>query len=228
MLNRAKTDKVSQKTDASPATKCVRYTSPATAKETTCCFCNAVASREGLHDSATFELDARVRPCTRLVAYNDLLGRLSAGDLVALEAKYHTSRLVQLYNKAGKPKSGESEPNNHEKSLHAYVLAELIMHTEEVRTDDETSPVFKLADDADLYSNRLNQLGVQIDGRVHTTRLKPRVLAHFPDMRAYAKGRDTILAFNGEVGSSIMKACEFGSDNDALQLAHAGTNLSDG
>ncbi|KAJ8893180.1 hypothetical protein PR048_005765 [Dryococelus australis] len=106
--------------------------------------------------------------------------------MVALETKYHTSCLIQLYNKARKPRTGESDLNNHEKTLHAYVLAELVM-----------------------YSNRLNQLGVEIDGRVHTTRLKQRVLAHFLDMRVYTKGRETILVFNEYVGSSLMKVCEF-------------------
>ncbi|KAJ8865799.1 hypothetical protein PR048_033321 [Dryococelus australis] len=226
MLNRAKTDKVCQKTNVPLETKRVRYTSPATAKEATCFFYNTGAGLEGLHDADTFELDARVRTCARLVEDNDLSGRLSAGDMVTPEAKFHTSCLLQLYNKARKPKSGESEPNNHEKSLHAYILAELVMHIEEVCADDETSAVSKLADLADLYLNRLNQLGVQIDGRVHTTRLKQRVLAHFPDMRAYAKGRDTILAFNEDVGSSLIKVCEFGSDNDAVQLAHSAQIVS--
>ncbi|KAJ8897318.1 hypothetical protein PR048_002664 [Dryococelus australis] len=198
MLNRAKTDKVCNETCP-------------------------VAGHEGLHDAFTFELDARVRTCARLVEDNDILGRLSAGDIVALEAKYHTSCLVQFYNKARKPKTGEFEPNNHEKSLHVFVLAELVMHTEEARANYETSPVSKLDDLADLYSNRLNQLGVQTVGRVHTTRLKQRVLAHLPDMRTYTKGRDTILEFNEDGGSSLMTVCEFdtGSDNDAVQLAHA-------
>ncbi|KAJ8896721.1 hypothetical protein PR048_002066 [Dryococelus australis] len=138
--------------------KRVQYTSPATAKEATCFFCNKVAGREGLHDPSTFELDACVRICARLVEDNELL--------VALEAKYHTSCLVQLYNKATKPKSGESKPNDYEKF---FVCTELVVHNEEVHEDDETSPVFKLTDLADLYLNRLNQLGVQIDGRVHTT-----------------------------------------------------------
>ncbi|KAJ8892342.1 hypothetical protein PR048_004922 [Dryococelus australis] len=66
MLNRAKTDEVCQKTDAPPATKRVRSTSPATTKETTCFFCNKVANREGLHDVSAFELDACVRTCAQL------------------------------------------------------------------------------------------------------------------------------------------------------------------
>ncbi|KAJ8872245.1 hypothetical protein PR048_025847 [Dryococelus australis] len=105
MLKRAQTDKICQKTDALPATKYVQYTSPETAKEATCFFSNKIAGREGLHEASTFELDARVRTCTRLVEDNDLLDRQSAGDMVALEAKYHTTYLVQLYNKTRKPKS---------------------------------------------------------------------------------------------------------------------------
>ena len=46
------------------------------------------------------------------------------------------------------------------------------MFIEEAHMDDGTAPVFKLADLAQLYTSRMEQLGVERDGRMHTTRLK--------------------------------------------------------
>ena len=83
--------------------------------------------------------------------------------------------------------------------------------------------VFKLADMAELYSLRLQQLGVTVtnEKRMHTTRLKQRLLARFPDMLAQSKGRDVLLVFDEDVGYALGKACEQDTDNDAVHLARA-------
>ena len=54
-------------------------------------------------------------------------------------------------------------------------------------------PVFKLTDLANMNSNRLEQLGSGIAGRVHSTRLKEKILAYFPDMKAHKQGREIVL-----------------------------------
>lgn len=85
--------------------------------------------------------------------------------------------------------------------------------------DDETAPVFILADLAQLYTSRMEQLGVKHDGRVHTTRLKQRLLAHFPNMCAQHQGRDVLLALNDDLGDALAKACDLDRDLDAVYLA---------
>ena len=57
--------------------------------------------------------------------------------------------------------------------------------------------------------------------RVNTTRLKQRLLAHFPDLRAQNKGRDVLLVFDEDIGAALGKACEQDSDSDAVHLARA-------
>ncbi len=99
------------------------------------------------------------------------------------------------------------------------VFAELVMYIEEARFEASTAPVFKLADIAKLYASRIEQLGVVSDQRTHTTRLKQRLLAHFPDLRAQSKGRDVVLAFDEDIGLALGKACEQDSDSDAVHLA---------
>ena len=59
------------------------------------------------------------------------------------------------------------------------------------------------------------------DKRMHTTRLKQRLLAHFPAMRAQSKGRDIMLVFDEDIGSALGKACEQDSDSDAVHLTRA-------
>ena len=56
------------------------------------------------------------------------------------------------------------------------------MYIEEACLEASISPVFKLTDMAQLYMSRMQQFGVMSDRRKHTTRLKQRLLANFPDM----------------------------------------------
>ena len=68
-----------------------------------------------------------------------------------------------------------------------------------------------------MYKTRLEQLGVPVDGRIHTSPLKIRLLAVLPDLKAHSQGRDVLLTF--DVGNAIRKACDH--DSDAMQLARA-------
>ncbi len=55
-----------------------------------CLFCGKPAkASESLHHASTFGLDARVRQCALQLQDQSLLAKLSVGDLIALEAKYH-------------------------------------------------------------------------------------------------------------------------------------------
>ena len=54
--------------------------------------------------------------------------------------------------------------------MSAVVFAELVLYIEETGQDEETAPVFRLADLVQLYQSRMEQLGVQLDTRVHSTR----------------------------------------------------------
>ncbi len=110
-----------------------------------------------------------------------LLGKLSLGDMVALEAKYHSKCLLALYNHARKAKAEPHVADDDDLEIAGIVFAELVMYIEEACFEASTAPVFKLADIAKLYASRIEQLGVVSDQRTHTTRLKQRLLAHFPE-----------------------------------------------
>ena len=145
-----------------------------------------------------------------------LLAKLSAGDMIALETKYHPNCLVTLYNKARQttPKD-EAGDNSYQ---HGIAFAELVAYMEDMR-DEKNAPVFKLVDMASLCKNRLQQLGVTVDNRIHSTHLKIRLLSATPDLKAHAQGRETLLTFKEGIGLALNKACDH--DNDAIYLMRA-------
>ena len=83
---------------------------------------------------------------------------------------------------------------------HGIAFAGLISYIEEVCMDSLVALVFKLTDLVNLYRTRLEQLGTHITGRIHSTKLKNRILSYFPDMNAHTRGRDVILVCNKDVG----------------------------
>ena len=104
-----------------------KYTSQSEDKPQTsvdkCFFCYGQAGKGTLHEAFTFELDASVRKCALKLEDKRLLAKLSGGDLIAREAKYHMKCLVSLYNKAGGTKLNE-DPDQDDVN-HGIALAEL-------------------------------------------------------------------------------------------------------
>lgn len=150
-----------------------------------------------------------------------LLKRLSAGDMIAIDAMYHAKCLAALYNKANRKQLGDDFDST-EKQLHGIALAELVAFIEEAYLDSENEiPLFKLADLVKMYSSSLQQLGIIINGRVHSTDLKNRILASIDDLTSYKKGRDVFLVFNSDIGSALVNACDLDYDDEAAILAKA-------
>ena len=80
-------------TDNVPGKRARTHSSEATTSDTSCFFCGK-SGTETLHEVATFQVDTRVRKCAAQVGDNELMARLSMGDMVALEAKYHSKCLL--------------------------------------------------------------------------------------------------------------------------------------
>ena len=119
-------------------------------------FCDQVAGSLGLQRASTFELDRKVRESVMRLKRNDLLAKLSSGDMIAIEAKYHAKCLVSLYNDVCSLEiKSKSEDEKSMSSLHGIAFASLVSYVEEHRDSGETAPVFKLADLVNLYSEKL-------------------------------------------------------------------------
>lgn len=115
-----------------------------------------------LHKASTFNLDSQVLKCAHDLQDESLLAKLSAGDMIALEAKYHLQCLVSLYNKANLMETDISL-NNNDKLSQGIALAEFLTYIDEERNNGEVAPIFKLSDIVKLYSSLLEHLGIKKD-----------------------------------------------------------------
>ena len=157
----------------------------------TCFFCNKPSScGETLRRASTFGIDLKVRQCATILQDEQLLAKLSAGDLIAQDALYHLECLVSQYNKA---REKNPPTNNADEVNKSIAFAELVSYIEDCRTDTLVAAVFRLKDLVNLYSTRLTQLGTNIVGCIHSTKLKDRILSYFQDTEAHKKGRDVML-----------------------------------
>ena len=81
---------------------------------------------------ATFQVNENVHACAVLLEDTELLAKLSTADMVALEAKYHTKCLVDLYNHARKAKANRCKGTDESETISRIVFAELVLYNEEV------------------------------------------------------------------------------------------------
>ncbi len=190
-------------------------------KEQICFVCEkpSDSSGAGLHNASTYDIDSKVRKCALELEDSVLLAKLAAGDMIALEAKYHSKCLAGLYNKTRAARN-ESKDNNPDECLHGIAFAELVSYMDEMRNEEGVAPIFRMTDLAFLYKERLEQLGVSLhEGRIHTTRLKLRLLSVFPDLVTYTEGRNTLVTFDHVIGSALRQVCDY--DSEAMHLAKA-------
>lgn len=168
-----------------------------------CFFCEEPEAKNApLHECSTKTITERVWKCAVKLNDQRLIAKLSAGDMVAQDAKYHARCLVKLYNASNR--NSEEDIEDSEEIAHGIALAELISYIEEARSADETVlPVFKLSNLAKLYAGKLEELGVKVVDRIHSTRLKERLLANVIGLCEYKVGRDIMLTFSDDLGSFI-------------------------
>ncbi|CAC5380750.1 HPGD [Mytilus coruscus] len=129
-----------------------------------------------------------------------LLAKLSSGDVIAQKMKYHPSCLAAVYRERAKKRQTEAENScTQEKNMmKETALAELVTYFFETRRNSEESVVFRLADLAYLYEERLTQLGSS-SAQVHSTRLRDKLLQKMPELEAHTKGRDVLLMFKKDI-----------------------------
>lgn len=186
-----------------------------------CFFCGETDNVKNLHSPEHLEVDEKVRECAILLNDNKLIAKLSAGDLIAIEAKYHAKCLVGLYNRA-RPfrnqqmtKSAEETPEQID--LEELAFAELISYIEEY-IENENIAILKLSDLLRFYTLKLEELEV-VTNKVHATRLKDKILETFPHLTAHCEGREVQLISKHDIGGILTNAKS--STSDAWCLARA-------
>ena len=88
-------------------------------------------------------------------------------------------------------------------NLHGIAFTELVAFMEDLRKVD-IAPVFKLTDLAFMYKTQLEQLGADVEGWMHTSRLKERLLSVLPDLQTHSQGKCIILRFNEDIGGKLV------------------------
>lgn len=183
-------------------------------KQPICFLCDDPNSTLPLHQACTDDVNLHVKAYAKILCDASLLAKVSDGDLSSQEAKYHKKCLTDLCNdvrayERRKHRDAIGADNENE-LFHGIVLAQLISYIEETRADSSMTPIFKLADLVKLYTVRLSQLALDKSvERVHSTRLKDKLLTHFPKMRAQQEGRDVLLIFESDIGPALKKACQY-------------------
>ena len=124
----------------------------------------------------------------------ELLAKLSATDLVALEAKYHAPCLASLYEKTERVKGKAKKMGQVLDDRRVSRYAELVSFFEKLRMFSTAMlPVFRLAEPVGKYTSRLKQLGGKKPARIHTTRLKDRILSQISALEEHKQGRDVFF-----------------------------------
>ena len=180
--------------------------------------------RKKLHEVRTFRLDAKVRRDAIDTGNTILYSKMQNGDMCAQNAEYHTECLCKLYRDAENSRIGTGA-NDNDRKLHGLALSRVISFIDETMRsmDPETIPLFKLADIARYYSEYLQKCGIE-NYKVHSTRLKQRIMEHFDDMYEQ-QGRDIILGFTSDLSDIISSATNCDFDNEGVILAEAGKIL---
>ena len=114
-----------------------------------------------LHQCSTMKLELRYM-ATEL---NDttLLARISGGDIVAIEAKYHIECLVKYKNSfrsAQRAAASQCSKKDENRCLQALVFAEVVAYIEN-EVENGTN-IFKFSELHMIYENRLQSVGITI------------------------------------------------------------------
>ena len=184
-----------------------------------CFFCDKNEEHGVLQKVISTEVDEDVKTSATQLVDTRLLSKLSAGDMHAQDAFYHKKCMTALHNRVRATEETTSE-DSAQTSPESIALAELASFIEESKLDSEVAPIFKLSDLVKLYVHRLQQLKACVPDRVNSTRLKDRILAQIPALRAQNKGREVFLVYE-DIGAALQFAVENSDDSNAVHLAKA-------
>ena len=173
------------------------------------------------NEAMAFKVNSRALESARLLEDEALLAKLSAGDVMAQEVKYHPKCLTGLYNRVRSLERSKRAAVSNEDMINSLALAELVSYIEDARAESSIAYVFQLSDLVTLYTSRIKELGLNVEKRVHSTKLKERILASIPELKTHPQGKQVVLAFESDIGHVLSAACDMDYDNDIVVLAKA-------
>ena len=107
-------------------------------------FCDKLDSVDNLHECQTLYLDMTVRNIAHDVNNTKLIAKLSEGDMVATEAKYHHVCLTKFYNQYRTINRNRSIEMNELELIKGIALSELYAFIEDSIASNDSVRVFLL------------------------------------------------------------------------------------
>ena len=179
-----------------------------------CFFCDEPPGPKGVHVVWTLGVHQKVHYIAVHINDTNVLRKLANTDMVAGDANYYLKCLVAYYRKQPKPSKEDNSS-----SLQAMAFTEVVAFVESYRDDPETRPMFYMSHLCRLYASRLEAHGLHVPERVHSMRLREKLLANVPDLFSTHEGKNVVLMFNKDLGVAIKQACT--QDSDAVGLVRA-------
>ena len=157
--------------------------------------------------ASTVEFDRRTRATATTLGDEKLLSKLSQGDMVAIESRYHKACLTILYNRLRDKKSNESPRDKEYSLIYGIALSEVTNYIRFSKKQPDASPVFKLINLKKLLISNMKRYGITPDG-IHSTRLKEQLLNIFQAYKNTRKAGIFCLAFEKKlVKHYLMHLC---------------------
>ena len=171
-----------------------------------CIFCGEQNS-EKLHEYATRNAKVFLRTMASEMDDNEMLTKLSSGDLVAIEAKYHFSCLTKFRNRYRSylPEKNKTTIEKYEQAK-ARTFVELIPYIE--CAIEEGAYLFKVKELHEMYQNRLKDIGYGFE--VNKNAFKESILRHFEEygLQERSDSKNKIFVFpkgGGGGGQHLLK-----------------------
>ena len=181
-----------------------------------CIFCDKITS-EQLHEIMTLNVDKSIQSMAIEMSDRELLVKISGGDLIALEAKYHLSCLT-IYRNRYRTFSTQNAARQASKQARGRAFSEVVVHIDDALSQGIYS--FKLGELCTAYEQRIKYF--ISDATVNKTRFKCELLDYYKQYRIQEQtdGRHVVLIFPKGMKTIVQNAC-FSSHctSEASQLA---------
>lgn len=181
-----------------------------------CIFCSNETNAAD-HSFQKVELTQQIHEKAVALGEEHIVALLAEGDLVAIEAKYHRNCYTGFNRRYNAICKQETASEN----LEATTENELLQFIKEEITGGRS--IFALQDLTDMMTERLEQHGIQ--KTVNRTRLKERVLEHFPDLTEEKGIRDRVFIICSKTARKIITEATQTPDEEVRTLLMAASIL---
>lgn len=181
-----------------------------------CIFCGD-ETNEADHSFQKVKLTQQIHDKAVVLGEERIVALLAEGDLVAIEAKYHQN----CYTGFNRRYDAICKQDRASENLEAATENELLQFIKEEVTGGRR--IFALQDLTDMMTERLEQHGIQ--KTVNGTRLKDRVLEHFPNLTEEKGIRDRVFIVCSKTARRIISDATQTPDEEARTLLMAASIL---